>query len=310
MCLDLEPVRPHTFAMTTATRTRSTFRGREIGLGFLYWLSFLIVLEPGNVARATAAGVSLSWDGEVLRILGAATLGALATPAVAFLMRRFPIEGEVVRRHLAVHGASAVAIALGLIAMSCVLAPLLNVGDTRPFLTALPDHLAANWALIAFSVAGLTTFLHVLRAPHVGERLAHRELVDAPAKPFVAQVQIKSRGRVCFVDLDTVDWIEAQGNYVALHCGATTHLLRETLSSLEAQLDPTAFVRVHRSRLVSVAKVIAVRPLANGDGSIRLGDGTDVRMSRGYREAVHAALAQTNALARERLIASAASPCA
>lgn len=145
--------------MMTIAQTLSKTRGREIGLGFLYWLSFLIALEPGKVARATEAGVPLAWDHEVLRILGAAMLGALATPAVAFLMRRFPIEGDFVRRNLAVHGASAAAIALGLIVVSCVLAPLLNVGDTRPFLTALPDHLAANWMLLAFSVAGLTALL-------------------------------------------------------------------------------------------------------------------------------------------------------
>ncbi len=280
--------------MKTTAQTLS-IRGHDIGLGFVYWLSFLIALEPGKVARAIEAGAPLSWEGEVLRILGAATLGALATPAVAALMRRFPIEGDFVRKHLVLHGASAAAIALGLIVASCVLAPVLNVGDTRPFLTALPDQLTANWLLLAFVVAGLTALLHVVPSSSEPQRAQVRELGDVPvaetAKPFLVQVQIKARGRVSIVDLDTVDWIEAQGNYVALHCGGTTHLLRETLSSFEAQLDPRAFVRVHRSRLVSVARIAAVTPLANGDGTIRLGDGTDVRMSRGYREIVHERLA-------------------
>ncbi len=290
--------------LMTNARALSKIRGHEIGLGFLYWLSFLIALEPGNVARAVAAGAPLAWDHEVLRIVGAAMLGALATPAVAFLMRRFPIEGDFVRRHLAVHGASAAAIALGLIAASCALAPLVKVGDTRPFLTALPDHLAANWLLLAFSVAGLTALLHAIRSFYRGDRATH--LGEAPvahAKSYLAQVQVRSRGHVSVVDLGTVDWIEAQGNYVALHCGATAHLLRETLSAFEAKIDPAAFVRVHRSRLVGVAKIAAISPLANGDGSIRLCDGTDVRMSRGYREQVHARLAARVApdeLARHR----------
>jgi DNA-binding LytR/AlgR family response regulator len=180
---------------------------------------------------------------------------------------------------------------------SCVLAPLLNVGDTRPFLTALPDQLTANWLLLAFVVAGLTALLHVVSSSSEPQRPQVRELGDVPvaepAKTYLGQVQIKSRGRVSIVDLDSVDWIEAQGNYVALHCGGTTHLLRETLSSFEAQLDPRAFVRVHRSRLVSVARIAAVTPLANGDGTIRLTDGTDVRMSRGYREIVHERLADS-----------------
>lgn len=276
--------------MKTTAQTRS-IRGQDIGLGFVYWLSFLIALEPGKLARAAAAGVTMSWDGEVLRILTAATLGALATPVVAFLMRRFPIEGDFVRKHLALHGASAAAIAFGLIVVSCVLAPLLNVGDTRPFLTALPDHLTANWLLLAFVVIGLTALLHVAAPPSEPQRAQVRAPDEVaarePAKSYLGQVQIKARGRVSIVALDTVDWIEAQGNYVALHCGKTVHLLRETLSAFEAQLDPRAFVRVHRSRLVSVVKIAAVTPLANGDGTIHLGDGTDVRMSRGYREAVH-----------------------
>ena len=283
--------------MMTIAQTRSKVLGHEIGLGFIYWLSFLIALEPGRVARALEAGAPVSWEGEALRILGAATLGALATPAVAFLMRRFPIEGEFLRKHLAFHGASAAAIALGLIVVSCLLAPALNVGDTRPFLTALPDHLAANWLLLAFVVAGLTALLHVVRSSYPSDRAQVLERAQAPAAattPYLTQAQIKSRGRVSIVDLDTVDWIEAQGNYVALHCGGTTHLLRETLSAFEAQIDPTAFVRVHRSRLVAVARIAAVRPVANGDASIRLAAGTDVRMSRGYRETVHARLAGRN----------------
>jgi hypothetical protein len=269
-------------------------RGHEIGLGFLYWLSFLIALEPGNVARAAAAGSPLAWDQEVLRILGASMLAALATPAVTGLMRRFPIEGQALRRHIAVHAASAGAMAFGLIALSCFLAPLVNVGDTRPFLTALPDHLAANWLLLAFSLGGLTAILH---AVHFFQRAAMQQRAPmspperAPDAAHLRQVQIKTRGRVTVVDLSTVDWIEAQGNYVALHCGATTHLLRETLSAFEAKLDPSAFVRVHRSRLVGVARVAAISPLANGDGSIRLTDGTDVRMSRAYRDQVHERLA-------------------
>jgi DNA-binding LytR/AlgR family response regulator len=109
------------------------------------------------------------------------------------------------------------------------------------------------------------------------------------AKPVhLTQVQIKTRGRISVVAVSAVDWIEAQGNYVALHCGTSVHLLRETLSAFEAKLDPNTFVRVHRSRLVAVAKIAAIAPLANGDGVVRLTDGTELRLSRSYREQAHA----------------------
>lgn len=279
--------------MTTAS-VRLPPIGREVGFGFVYWLVFLVALEPGNVARAAAAGAPLEWDQEVFRILGASLLGAFATPVVAALMRRFPIEGDAVRRHLAVHGLGAAAIAFALIVTSCLLAPLAQVGDARPFMAALPEHLVANWLLLAFSILGLTAVLHATRSVRAREAraLTRAETLTEQARPaYLARVQIKTRGRLEIIELNTVDWIEAQGNYVALHCAARTHLLRETLGVLAAKLDPTAFVRVHRSRLVAIAQIAEIRPLANGDALIRLSAGTELRLSRSYREQVHERLA-------------------
>lgn len=260
---------------------------REVGFGFLYWLVFLVALEPGNMARAVAAGAPLTWDQELLRIVGASLLGALATPVVAALIRRFPLEGDAVRRHLAVNGLGAAALAFGLIAASCLLAPLAQVGDVRPFLVALPEHLMANWLLLAFSIGGLAAFLHATRVRGVeaGSRVIDTPTDSRPA--YLHQVEIRTRGHLEFIELDSVDWIEAQGNYVALHCGDRTHLLRETLGTFELKLDPAAFVRVHRSRLVAIAQVVAIHPLANGDAVIRLRGGTTLRLSRSHRERVH-----------------------
>jgi two-component system LytT family response regulator len=275
----------------TIASSRLPATGREVSFGFLYWLVFLIALEPGNVARAAAAGAPLDWGQEVLRILGASLLGAFATPVVAALMRRFPMEGAAVRRHLAVHSVSAAVLAFSLIAASCLLAPLAQLGDTRPFLAALPEHLMANWLLLAFSIAGLTALLH---AAHVRRAVAAQAVASAvtEARPaFLRLVQIKTRGRLEIVELNTVDWIEAQGNYVALHCGARTHLLRETLSAFEVKLDPAAFVRVHRSRLVATARIAEIQPLANGDSLIRLSVGTELRLSRSHRRQVQEHLA-------------------
>jgi two-component system, LytTR family, response regulator len=265
--------------------------GREVRFGFLYWLVFLIALEPGNMARAAAAGARLAWDQELLRIVGASLLGALATPVVVALMRRFPMEGNVIRRNLAVHGVGAAALAFGLITVSCLLAPLLQVGDARPFLAALPEHLMANWLLLAFSITGLTALLQARRALRVDPAQVVVDTTTEARPAYLRQVDIKTRGRLDIVELDTVDWIEAQGNYVALHCGARTHLVRETLSALELKLDPAAFVRVHRSRLVATARVAEIQPLANGDAWIRLRGGTALRLSRSHREQVHERLA-------------------
>jgi len=95
---------------------------------------------------------------------------------------------------------------------------------------------------------------------------------------------IRSVGRIVFVDAEDVDWIEAAGNYVRLHLGKESHLLRETMSSLESRLDPRRFARIHRSTIVNVERIRELHHIFHGDYSVLLRDGTRLTLSRGYRE--------------------------
>jgi two-component system LytT family response regulator len=95
---------------------------------------------------------------------------------------------------------------------------------------------------------------------------------------------IKSSGRVFFLRVDEIDWIEAAGNYVRLHVGKEAHLLRDTMSGLEARLDPKRFLRVHRSTMVNIERIQELQPLFHGDYVIILRDGTQLNLSRGYRQ--------------------------
>jgi two-component system LytT family response regulator len=101
-----------------------------------------------------------------------------------------------------------------------------------------------------------------------------------PLKRFV----VKSAGRVVFLRVEEIDWIEAAGNYLKIHVGADTHLLRETMGSLEKRLDPDHFVRIHRSTMVSVDRIRELQPAFHGDFVVILRDGTQLAMSRGYRD--------------------------
>jgi two-component system LytT family response regulator len=91
--------------------------------------------------------------------------------------------------------------------------------------------------------------------------------------------------KVVLVNADEVEWIEAADNYVQLHTAAGHHLLRETMKNLEKRLDPDAFVRIHRSAMVNLARIAELRPLPSGDYSVRLRSGATVSLSRRYREA-------------------------
>ena len=110
--------------------------------------------------------------------------------------------------------------------------------------------------------------------------LSARAVDHKPAERLV----IKSAGRITFLRTDEVDWIEAAGNYLRLHTGADEHLLRETMKELEARLDASKFVRIHRSTIVNADRIKEMRPSFHGEYEVRLRDGTRLTLSRGYRE--------------------------
>jgi two-component system, LytTR family, response regulator len=105
-----------------------------------------------------------------------------------------------------------------------------------------------------------------------------------PAPPKTDRVVVKSGGRLFFLKTDEIDWIEAAGNYAKLHVGPQSHLLRETMTSLEARLDPERFVRIHRSRIVNMERVQELQPWFNGEYVVILRNGSRLTLSRGYRE--------------------------
>jgi two-component system LytT family response regulator len=92
---------------------------------------------------------------------------------------------------------------------------------------------------------------------------------------------LKTSGRVTFLKVDEIDWIEAEGNYVRLHVGATSHLLRETMKGIEAKLDPDRFIRIHRSTIVNTDRIKELQPLFHGEYAVILRDGTRLTASRG-----------------------------
>jgi len=93
------------------------------------------------------------------------------------------------------------------------------------------------------------------------------------------------------VAVEDIDWIEAVDNYARLHVGAERHLIRETMGSLEARLDPARFARIHRSAIVSLAKIRELQPTFNGGYAVFLHSGANLTLSRGCRDALRARLA-------------------
>jgi two-component system, LytTR family, response regulator len=111
------------------------------------------------------------------------------------------------------------------------------------------------------------------------------EIKDKPQ--YLDRLVIKNNDRVFVLKTDEIDWIEAEGNYVRIHFGKQSSLLRETLTRLTAQLDPRKFPRIHRSRLVNIDRIQELQPWSHRDWRIILRNGAELRLSRNYRDQLH-----------------------
>jgi two-component system LytT family response regulator len=169
-----------------------------------------------------------------------------------------------------------------------------------------------QYALRAFEVHALDYLLKPFSAQrfkaalsHAREHLAQRQATtlgrhlldilpgvqkrELPADRLV----VKSSGRVYFVRIADIDWCEAAGNYVCLHLGAQSHLIRETMGRLETRFDARQFVRIQRSTIVNVDRIEELRSSFNGEHVVVLRDGTRLTLSRGYRDALQARLTKS-----------------
>ncbi len=121
------------------------------------------------------------------------------------------------------------------------------------------------------------------RAGDLAKRLV--ALVDdvRPA-PRAERIMVRSGARVVFVETRQIDWVEAEGNYVRLHVGSESHLIRDTMNAVEARLGGVSFVRIHRSRIVNIDRVSEMRLVYNGEYEVVLRSGRALGVSRMYRD--------------------------
>ncbi|GAA3711347.1 LytTR family DNA-binding domain-containing protein [Sphingomonas cynarae] len=109
---------------------------------------------------------------------------------------------------------------------------------------------------------------------------------DVSANRFEKLINIKDRGQIFRVDVDTIERIDAAGDYMCIYTGDNTLILRETMKDLEKRLDPRRFQRIHRSTIVNLDLVKQVKPHTNGECFLVLGSGAQVKVSRSYRDVV------------------------
>jgi len=115
-----------------------------------------------------------------------------------------------------------------------------------------------------------------------GRERGRPELTGEPQ--YLSRLLIKSTGRVFFLKTDEIDYVRAEDYYVKLHVGRKGHLLRETMNAMEAKLDPSKFLRIHRSTIVNIERIRELQQHFNGEYIVVLHDGTEMKLSRSRRE--------------------------
>ncbi len=106
-----------------------------------------------------------------------------------------------------------------------------------------------------------------------------------PAAPrALDRIPVKTNGRVIFINVPEIDWVGSADNYVELHVGTHSHLIRDTLTKMEQQLPPDKFVRISRTAIVNVDRVQELQPLFHGEYSITLRTGVKLTLSRSHRD--------------------------
>jgi two-component system LytT family response regulator len=245
----------------------------------------VLIVDDEPLARAGIATLLLE-DAEVLVAgegsgVDAAALIARLRPDILFLDIQMPeVDGFAL---LELVGADAVP--------AIVFVTAFDRYALRAFEVHALDYLLKPFTDARFAAALVRAKQQVVNRRHgvLDARIA--DLVRAQQSPRT-RFLVPARGKTVVVDAGAIDWIEAADYYVCLHCGGTSHLLRDTMDDIERQLDPQQFFRVHRSAIVNLARVREIHPLFRGDCELRLADGVAVRLSRNRRHAFEARFAQ------------------
>jgi len=110
---------------------------------------------------------------------------------------------------------------------------------------------------------------------------------------YLERIALKANGKIVFLNVTDIDWIEAAGVYIHIHVGDKTHLYRSSVAQMLERLDPARFIRLHRSAVVNTARILELYPRSHGDYTVVLQGGTELMMSRAYRTALEGWLRQS-----------------
>jgi len=293
-------------------------RLRAIAISVAGWGAIALLFSLQRLFGFAMRGIEPAWDRLALEM--AITWGgwAIVTPIIFVAVRRLPLSPENPRR-VAVHLPIGIGVALVHSMIVAAITPLfiwrpsfLPIRDmftgrlasaiafetliyfmVAAVLSAWMYSIESQWRQVAFSRAEsdrARAEVEARRLEGERQRLAARldEIRHRPTEP--ATIAVPAGGGLMRLPLGSIDWLQAEDNYVRLHASGRSHLVRTTLSSLEEKLAAADFVRIHRSAVVNVPKIARLKRVTSDRYAVVLADGTQLRVSRAYRKRLVAAM--------------------
>ena len=268
----------------------------RLALIFLAWTAYGIFFASQSIIRRGISRGFADLPHHLFPWLLCAYCWALLTPLVIRLAARFPFaKGRFLQAFL-VHIPAAAGLSLLQLGLYSVVATILSgsginraIGLYRELVLEEFHQSVLVYALIiAIYSAHQFLFKAARTKPPVSADIESIEnkaaqQTAAPSE-YLSRVSIKVNGRIVLLNIEDVEWIASEDNYVSLHSKGKTYLLRETMDRMEEKLDPSSFVRLRRSTIVRIDQIQELHPASKGEFEILLKDGTRLSSTRRYRK--------------------------
>jgi LytTr DNA-binding domain-containing protein len=260
---------------------------------FLAWTAYGVFFASQSMFRRGLSHGFADLPRYLLPWLLCAYCWAVLTPFVVRLTSRFPFGKNAWIQAFAVHIPAAIVFSLVQLALYSAVASSVSGkgmnGFVRLYRELIPEEFHQSVLVYSLIVAIYSTGQRVFKSKSV-PALDNGEQPENVTSEYLSRVSIKVNGRILLLNVEDVDWIASEGNYVRLHSKGKRYLLRETMNGIEKKLDPHAFVRLRRSTIVRIDQIQELHPTSKGEFEVSLKDGTTVSSSRRYRKNLQAAL--------------------
>jgi DNA-binding LytR/AlgR family response regulator len=270
----------------------------RLGIIFLAWTAYGVFFASQSIIRQ---GRFANLSRHLVPWLLCAYCWALLTPLVIRLASRFPFAKGRFPQAFFVHIPAAIAFSLTQLGLYSVVATLLSGSGINRGISLYKELVLEEfhqsvlvYALIIAIYSAHQFFFKPDRSepqPSPIEGIDDKtEQQTTPPAEYLSRVSIKVNDRIVLLNIEDVEWITSEGNYVSLHSKCKSHLLRETMDRIEKKLDPSAFVRIRRSTIVRIEQIQELHPTSKGEFEVLLKDGARFSSTRRYRKHLQRAL--------------------